>query len=91
MATNDNNPEDQAREEEEVAFDFWSDEGAQRFNDMLDEGSAYLTTHPHGFADPEMDIDDQESEYRDPELYDPDEETLPAGELELILENSYTM
>ena len=36
-------------------------------------------------------FDDQECEYRDPELYDPDEETLPPGEMEFIFENSYIM
>lgn len=90
MATSNNPPDDQAREEDDTAFDFWSDEGAQRFNEALDEGSAYLSAQPHGFADSEMDIDDQ-SEYRDPELYDPEEETLPPGEMELIFENSYIM
>jgi hypothetical protein len=34
-------------------------------------------------------FEDETCEYLDPELYDPDEETLPPGELELIFENSY--
>ena len=38
-----------------------------------------------------MDIDDQQSEYRDPELFDPEEETLTPREMELIFENSYIM
>ena len=91
MATNNNTPDDQTREEDETAFDFWSDEGAQRFNEMLDEGSAYLSAGPHGFTESEMDIDDRQSEYRDPELYDPNDEALPTREMELILENSYIM
>ena len=39
--TNDNSPSNEPREEEEAASDFWSDEGAQRFNEALDEGGAY--------------------------------------------------
>jgi hypothetical protein len=34
-------------------------------------------------------IDDEPREYRDPDLFDPDEETLPPGEMALIVENSY--
>ena len=89
METNNNTPEEQTREEDEAAFDFWSDEGARRFNEILDEGSTYISADPRGFADSEMDIDDQLSEYCDPELYDPEEETLPPGDMELIFENSY--
>ena len=36
-------------------------------------------------------FEDEPCEYLDPELYDPDEETLPPGEMELIFENSYIM
>jgi hypothetical protein len=37
---NDNTPDEEAREErDDPAFDFWSDEGARRFNEILDEGS----------------------------------------------------
>jgi hypothetical protein len=92
MRTNENNmPEAETREEDEIAFDFWSDEGARRFNEVLDEGSAYISANLRGFADSDMDIDDQQREYRDPELYDPEEETLTPGKMELIYENSYIM
>jgi hypothetical protein len=86
----DHTPDENAREEsDETSFDFWSDEGARRINDMLDEGSAYLSTDAELFGDPEADPEDEPCEYRDPELYDPDEETLPPGEMELIFENSF--
>jgi hypothetical protein len=89
--TNDNSPSNEPREEEEAASDFWSDEGAQRFNEALDEGAAYARANGPTFGDPEDCLDDRECEYRDPELYDPDEETLPPGEIELFLENSYIL
>ena len=91
MATNNNTPDEQTREEGEPAFDVWSDEGARRFNEILDEGSTYVSAERHGFAHSEVDSDDQQSEYRDPELYDPEEETLTPGEMDLIFENSYIM
>jgi hypothetical protein len=89
--TNDNSPEDELREEEEPACDFWSDEGAARFNEALDEGSAYARAHGPVSRDSEEEFCEKECEYHDPELCDPDEETLPAGEMELIFENSYIM
>jgi len=89
--TNDNSPSNEPREEEEAAPDFWSDEGAQRFNEALDEGAAYARANGPSFKDPEDCLDDREREYRDPELHDPDEETLPPGEMELIFENCYIM
>lgn len=89
---NDNKQDEEAREErDDPDFNFWSDEGARRFNDALDEGSAYLSTGVRLSQDPEGDLDDEPREYRDPDLYDPDEETLPPGEMELIFENSYIM
>lgn len=91
METNSNTLEEETREEDETSFDFWSDEGARRFNEALDEGSAYVAANPRVFADYEMDIDDQQSEYRDPEIFDPEEETLTPGEMELIFENCYIM
>lgn len=93
MGTNsDNTPDEEAREENcEPAFDFWGDEGAKRFNEMLDEGQAYLSTGVPLSKDPEEDPADEQCEYVDPEQYDPDEETLPPGEMELIFENSYIM
>lgn len=89
--TNDNSPEDGLREEEDAASDFWSDEGARRYNEALNEGGAYARGHGIAARDPEDYLDDPESEYRDPELNDPDEETLTPGEMELIFENSYIM
>lgn len=75
----------------EQAFDFWSDEGARLFNEMLGEGSAYALANPRLSEDFEAYFEDEPREYVDPELYDPDEETLPPGEMELIFENSYIM
>ena len=51
---NDNSPDEEGREERDnTAFDFWSDEGARRFNEALDEGSAYARAHGHVTNDPE--------------------------------------
>jgi hypothetical protein len=89
--TNDNSLSKKPREEEEAASDFRSDENAQHFDESFNEGGAYARANGLAFEDPEDCLDDQECEYRDPELYDPDEETLPPGEMELIFENSYIM
>ena len=93
MGTNsDNMPDKEVREESgDRAIDFWSDEGARRFNEMVDEGSAYTSAGVHPSEDFEVYLEDEPCEYLDPELYDPDEETLPPGEMELIFENSYIM
>ena len=81
--------DDIATEEDcEQAFDFWSDEGARRFNEMIEEGSAYLAANPH-LAETFGEDFGEECEYLDPDLYDPDEETLSPGEMEIILENCY--
>jgi hypothetical protein len=88
----DKTPDEDAREESgDPAFDFWSDEGAGRFNEMVDEGSAYTSADVRLSEDFEVYLEDEPCEYLDPELYDPDEETLPPGEIELIFENSYVM
>lgn len=85
-------PEEEHEEESgETSFDFWSDEGAWRFNEILDEGSAYLSTGITLSVDTEADPGDEQRDYLDPELYNPDEETLPAGEMESIFENSFIM
>ena len=93
MANDDNNIENEDAPEQggEQEFDIWSDEGAKRYNEILDEGSAYLSTGVRLSKDPEADLDDEPCEYLDPDLYDPDEETLPSGEMELIFENSFIM
>ena len=93
MANDDNNIEGEDAPEQggEQEFDFWSDAGAKRYNEILDEGSAYLSTGVRLSKDPEADLDDKPCEYLDPDLYDPDEETLPPGEIELIFENSFIM
>jgi hypothetical protein len=89
---NDNTPDEEAREErDDPAFDFWSDEGTRRFNDALDEGSAYAQAHGYLIDDLESRLDEEEREYSDPELCDADEETLSPGDMELIFENSYIM
>jgi hypothetical protein len=58
---------------------------------MADEGRAYTPADAHPSEDFEAYLEDEQCEYLDPELYDPDEETLPPGEMELIFENSYIM
>ena len=86
---NNNLADDIANEEDcEQAFDFWSDEGARRFNEAIEEGSAYLAANPHLAEDSEEDFDG-ENEYLDPDLDDRNEETLSSGEMEIILENCY--
>ena len=89
-ANSSNAPDEEAREENcELAFDFWADEGAKRFNEMMDEGQAYLSTGVPLSKDPEADPEPEQCEYVDPELYDADEESLPPGEMDLIFENCY--
>jgi hypothetical protein len=89
VTMNYNADEEEAGEEEELAVDHWSDDGARRFNEALDEGRDYAQACSHFSEDAEMCFEDEAGEYRDPELFDPDEETLPPGEMELIIENSY--
>jgi len=60
--------EDGGEETDDTSFDFWSDEGARRFNEILDEGSAYLSTGVHLSRDPEGDLDDEQRDYIDPDL-----------------------
>ncbi len=91
MGIDSNNTPEDEEEGGEQEFDFWSDEGARLFNEMLDEGSAYAMAGGRLSEDPEADPDDVQRDYLDPDLYDPDEETLPPGEMELIFENSYVM
>jgi hypothetical protein len=93
MKTHDDNTTDEEGREErdDPAFDFWSDEGARRFNEALDEGSAYAQAHGHLPNELEGYLEEEEREYRDPELCDADEETLSPGDRELIFENSYIM
>jgi hypothetical protein len=78
-------------EREERNVDLWSDEGARLFNEIMDEGSAYISAGGYPSEDFEMHLEDEPSEYLDAEMYDPDAETLPIGEMELIFENSYVM
>jgi hypothetical protein len=80
----------ESKEDCEPVFDIWSDDGARRYNEIIEEGGAYLMSNPHSIKDYEEDIDVEECEYRDPDLYDPDEETLSPGEMEIIMENCYT-
>ena len=88
----DNTPDEDAGEEAgDTSFDFWSAEGARLINEMLDEGSAYRSAGARLSEDPEADPEDEQRDYLDPEFYDPDEETLPPGEMELIFENSFIM
>jgi hypothetical protein len=91
MRPNNNSPDEETREEDESIVGFWSDEGARRFNEALDEGRAYLSAQGREFADSDFDGDDVEGEYSHSNLYDADDETLPQGEMELIFENCYIM
>jgi hypothetical protein len=86
---NDGTVEQGKEERSDAVFDFWSDEGAKIFNEILDEGSAYISMGAHVCEDCETFGEGKECDYLDPDLYDPDEETLPPGEMEMIWENSY--
>lgn len=81
--------EDAGEERAYLAFDPDSEEGVRLFNEILDEGSAYISAVGCTWEDDEMYLDDEPATYRDPDLCDPDEETLPPGELEMIFENSF--
>lgn len=59
---------DSGEESGDTSFDIWSDEGARRFNEMLDEGSAYLATGVRLTQDPEGDLDDEQFDCFDPDL-----------------------
>ncbi len=88
---NNNTPDEEGGEErDDPALDFWSDESARRFNEALDEGSAYIASGALCSEDCEEYLGAAD-EYVDPELYDPDIETLPPGEMELIFENCFIM
>ncbi len=50
-----------------------------------------MLAHTSSFDYFEEHLDDEQCEYLNPDLDDPDEETLPPGEMELIFENSYIM
>jgi len=91
MRTDNNSQGPEPGEEDEAIVEFWSDEGARRFNEALDEGSACMSVKGHDWTNSDFDDGDTEGEYCYPELYDPDDETLPPGELELIMENCYIM
>jgi hypothetical protein len=54
---------------------------------MLDEGRASTS----GGADLSENFEDEECEHLDSEISDPDEETLPPGEMEMIFENCFIM
>lgn len=89
---NEIKPNEEGREErDDLAFDFWSDEGARRFNEILDEGSTYISAGVHLSEDFEAYRDEEQCECLDPELSDPNEETLPPGEMEMIFENCFIM
>jgi hypothetical protein len=84
MAIDNNNPEHDDTNDEggDEEFDFWSDEGAKLYNEILDEGSAYLSTGIHYAKDPEAEPEGELDEYLHPEFYDPDDETLPPDEMD---------
>lgn len=91
MNSEDMRGEDEQQEKAYQAFALSGDEGAKRYNEILDDGSDYILVAGYPSRDYKMDLDDESFEYRDPELADPGEETLPPGEIELIFENSYVM
>lgn len=93
MEPNDDNILEEETEEEvsEQVFDLWSEEGARVFNERLDEGSAYVSADVRVSQDCEEYVEYQTCEYDDPEFRDPEGETLPPGEMELIFENCYVM
>ena len=57
--TNNNSPENEPKEEEQQDSDFWSDEGARRFNEALDEGRDYARTHGSVSYDSEDCLEDE--------------------------------
>jgi hypothetical protein len=91
MENDENNLADDFGNEEdsEPGFDFWSDEGARRFNEIIEEGSAYIAANPTSIVNYEEDFVCEDCDHRDPDLYDLEEETLSPGDMEIILENSY--
>ena len=86
---------DAAEKGGEYSFDFRSDEAAVRFDQLLNEGSNYVLAYgqiPNDLEDfPEDFLVNGQEDYLDPEFYDPDEETLPPGEMEQIFENCFIM
>ena len=88
---NDTKNDDATQKGDELNLDFWSDEGARRYNEMLDEGDAYAPKGVHLGEDFEACLEYEPCEYLDPELCDPNEETLPPGEMEMIFENCFIM
>ena len=76
MHSDNNIPDDANDEDCEQAFDPWSDDGARIFNQMIDEGSAYLAANPDRAEQVGEDSDGDECEYLYPDLCDPDEEGL---------------
>jgi len=91
MLTNNNSQDEDAREEDEAIVEFWSDGGTRRFNEALDEGSAYMSAQGRDWTDSDFDDGDTQGEYCHPDLHEPDGESLPLGELELTMENCYIM
>jgi len=92
MGSNADNLEEYSVEKgDEPEIDWWSDEGVRILNEALDEGSAYMLAHPGSYTNFEECLDDNQCECLDPELYDPAEERLPPGEIEMILENCFIM
>lgn len=60
--------EDARAERNDPALDPESDEGARLFNEILDEGSAYISAVGYPSEDLEMCLEDAPDEYRDPEM-----------------------
>ncbi len=89
--SNEMSEEDEREEEGDTTFGPWADGEAQVLSDMADEERDYISADVLSSYDFEDPPDNQPSEYRDPELVDPDEETLPPGEMEMIFENCFIM
>lgn len=65
VGTNSGNTtsEEVRAERDNEAFDFWSDEGARLFNEMLDEGSTYTSPNVRLSEESEDYVEDEECEY----------------------------
>ena len=89
MGVDNNNTPEATEKGDEQYLDSSSDEGARRFNEALEEGGAYALATGRYSEDFEPRLDEEECECLDPDLDDESEETLPPGEIELIIQNCF--
>jgi len=88
---NKNKDEEATEKPGRTSIDFWSDEGARFCNEALAEGSAYLLAHPRTLGEFDEHLDDEQWKHLETDFGNPVEETLPQGEMKLILENCFIM